>query len=34
MSLEIAAPTYMRTFAGAMLESPGPFDAGQKAFFS
>jgi uncharacterized protein (DUF885 family) len=27
-------PAYMRTFAGAMLESPGPFDAGQKAFFS
>jgi uncharacterized protein (DUF885 family) len=27
-------PTYMRTFAGAMLESPGPFEAGQKAFFS
>ena len=27
-------PAYMRTFAGAMLESPGPFEAGQKAFFS
>ncbi|MDT4947328.1 MAG: hypothetical protein QOH14_4061 [Pseudonocardiales bacterium] len=27
-------PVFMRTFAGAMLSSPGPFDAGQKAFFS
>jgi uncharacterized protein (DUF885 family) len=27
-------PAYMRTFAGAMLQSPGPFEAGQKAFFS
>ena len=27
-------PLYLRTFGGAMLDSPGPFDAGQKAFFS
>jgi uncharacterized protein (DUF885 family) len=27
-------PVFMRTFGGAMLESPGPFDKGQKAFFS
>ena len=27
-------PVFMRTFAGAMLSSPGPFDVGQKAFFS
>ncbi|HET9681267.1 MAG TPA: DUF885 family protein, partial [Candidatus Limnocylindrales bacterium] len=27
-------PTFLRNFAGAMLHSPGPFDRGQKAFFS
>jgi uncharacterized protein (DUF885 family) len=27
-------PTFLRPFAGAMLHSPGPFDRGQKAFFS
>jgi len=27
-------PVYLRTFAGAMLDSPGPFERGQKAFFS
>jgi uncharacterized protein (DUF885 family) len=27
-------PTFLRSFAGAMLHSPGPFDKGQKAFFS
>ncbi len=27
-------PEFMRSFAGAMLDSPGPLDAGQKAFFS
>ena len=33
--LEIAwTPEFMRSFAGAMLESPGPLDVGQKAFFS
>lgn len=33
--LEIAwTPEFMRSFGGAMLDSPGPLDAGQKAFFS
>ncbi len=33
--LEIAwTPEFMRSFGGAMLESPGPLDVGQKAFFS
>ena len=27
-------PDFLRSFAGAMLDSPGPLDAGQKAFFS
>jgi uncharacterized protein (DUF885 family) len=27
-------PVFMRSFAGAMLNSPGPLDRGQKAFFS
>jgi hypothetical protein len=27
-------PRFLRPFAGAMLHSPGPFDKGQKAFFS
>ena len=27
-------PVFMRAFGGAMLESPGPLDKGQKAFFS
>lgn len=27
-------PKFLRAFAGAMLHSPGPFDRGQKAFFS
>jgi uncharacterized protein (DUF885 family) len=27
-------PVFMRAFGGAMLESPGPLDRGQKAFFS
>jgi uncharacterized protein (DUF885 family) len=27
-------PRFLRPFAGAMLHSPGPFDLGQKAFFS
>jgi uncharacterized protein (DUF885 family) len=27
-------PRFLRNFAGAMLHSPGPFDKGQKAFFS
>ena len=27
-------PTFMRSFGGAMLDSPGPLDRGQKAFFS
>ena len=27
-------PRFLRNFAGAMLHSPGPFDHGQKAFFS
>jgi uncharacterized protein (DUF885 family) len=27
-------PVFMRAFGGAMLNSPGPLDAGQKAFFS
>ena len=27
-------PVYLRTFGGAMLDSPGPFDSSQKAFFS
>ena len=27
-------PEFMRSFAGAMLDSPGPLDEGQKAFFS
>ncbi|HYL39948.1 MAG TPA: DUF885 domain-containing protein, partial [Candidatus Binatus sp.] len=27
-------PTFLRPFGGAMLHSPGPFDVGQKAFFS
>jgi hypothetical protein len=27
-------PEFMRSFAGAMLDSPGPLDAGQRAFFS
>ncbi len=27
-------PEYLRSHAGAMLESPGPLDTGQKAFFS
>ena len=27
-------PKFLRNFAGAMLHSPGPFDRGQKAFFS
>ncbi len=27
-------PKFLRPFAGAMLHSPGPFDKGQKAFFS
>jgi uncharacterized protein (DUF885 family) len=27
-------PVFLRSFAGAMLESPGPLDVGQKAFFS
>ncbi|HEU0236839.1 MAG TPA: DUF885 domain-containing protein [Candidatus Limnocylindrales bacterium] len=27
-------PLYLRAFGGAMLDSPGPLDQGQKAFFS
>jgi hypothetical protein len=27
-------PEFLRSFGGAMLDSPGPLDAGQKAFFS
>jgi uncharacterized protein (DUF885 family) len=27
-------PEFMRSFAGAMLDSPGPLDVGQKSFFS
>jgi uncharacterized protein (DUF885 family) len=27
-------PTFMRAFGGAMLDSPGPLDRGEKAFFS
>ena len=27
-------PRYLRAFGGAMLDSPGPLDKGQKAFFS
>jgi uncharacterized protein (DUF885 family) len=27
-------PVFMRAFGGAMLDSPGPLDKGQKAFFS
>jgi uncharacterized protein (DUF885 family) len=27
-------PTFMRSFGGAMLDSPGPLDQGEKAFFS
>ncbi len=27
-------PVFMRSFAGAMLDSPGPLDQGQKSFFS
>ena len=27
-------PRFLRNFGGAMLHSPGPFDTGQKAFFS
>jgi len=27
-------PLYLRAFGGAMLDSPGPLDKGQKAFFS
>jgi uncharacterized protein (DUF885 family) len=27
-------PVFLRSFAGAMLQSPGPFEAGEKAFFS
>jgi hypothetical protein len=27
-------PKFLRNFGGAMLHSPGPFDRGQKAFFS
>ena len=27
-------PEFLRSYAGAMLESPGPLDTGQKAFFS
>jgi len=27
-------PVYLRAFGGAMLDSPGPLDRGQKAFFS
>ena len=27
-------PVFLRTFGGAMLDSPGPLDKGQKAFFS
>jgi uncharacterized protein (DUF885 family) len=27
-------PVFLRPFAGAMLHSPGPFDRGQKTFFS
>jgi uncharacterized protein (DUF885 family) len=27
-------PVFMRSFGGAMLDSPGPLDKGQKAFFS
>lgn len=27
-------PVFMRSFGGAMLDSPGPLDRGQKAFFS
>ena len=27
-------PEFMRSFGGAMLDSPGPLDAGQQAFFS
>jgi uncharacterized protein (DUF885 family) len=27
-------PLFLRTFGGAMLDSPGPLDKGQKAFFS
>jgi Bacterial protein of unknown function (DUF885) len=27
-------PEFMRSFAGAMLDSPGPLDIGQKTFFS
>ncbi len=33
--LEIVwTPEFLRSYAGAMLESPGPLDIGQKAFFS
>jgi len=33
--LEIrSTPLYLRAFGGAMLDSPGPLDKGQKAFFS
>ena len=27
-------PEFMRSFGGAMLDSPGPLDQGQKTFFS
>ena len=27
-------PEFLRSFGGAMLDSPGPLDHGQKAFFS
>jgi hypothetical protein len=27
-------PVFLRSFGGAMLDSPGPLDRGQKAFFS
>lgn len=27
-------PAFLRSFAGAMLDSPGPLDVGQKSFFS
>ena len=27
-------PEFMRSFGGAMLDSPGPLDVGQKTFFS
>jgi hypothetical protein len=33
--LEIGwTPEFLRSFGGAMLDSPGPLDAGEKAFFS